>query len=141
MNRNRAVIAIMAVVVLAVPLAGYALLLDNSEEQVPSGSVTVTTDSNFNLGITYLTITPGVAAHYDLGADSGALVTAVNRGGLADLVGIQAGDIIVSFNGPLLGQEAPLLGMMRGCHAGHTVVLEIWAENANRAVEFAHAVD
>lgn len=131
----------MVVAGLAVALAGYALFLGKSEEQVPSGSVTVTTDADFNLGITYLTVTPGVAAYYDLGADSGALVTAVTHGGLADRVGIHVGDVIVSFNGTRLSQEAPLLGMIHGCHAGHTVVLEVWAGDANRTIELAHVVD
>ena len=91
-----------------------------------------------NLGITYLPLTPRLAAMYGLDVDSGALVTQVIPGSHADKAGVKVGDVIVSFNRVRIGQEAPLLGMMQVCTQGSRIELEMHTGNTVRTVEFVH---
>jgi len=103
--------------------------------------VVADSDDTLDLGITYLTVTPQVAANYGIAVDSGALVTEVSKGSLADQVGVKTGDVITYFNGSAVGRQSPLLGMMRGCHAGHQVMMEVWRGNTRWVVELNHTAD
>ena len=139
MKRNKVVIMVMVVAALATALISYALVSDGSGERPQSPSAVSADKSSVDLGITYLTITPAMAAQYDLGVDSGVLVTKVTRGSLADRAGIRSGDVILSFNGTPLGQKSPLLGMMRGCRTGNTIVVQVWRDHQSTGIEFVHA--
>jgi len=52
-----------------------------------------------NMGLSSQLVNPEIAAAYNLSAKWGVYVTAIARGGPADLAGIQPGDIITSING------------------------------------------
>ena len=90
------------------------------------------------LGITYLTITPAVSAYYRLGVQYGALVTEVIPGSPADLAGVEAGDVILSFNGTKLNEEVPLLGMMMSCPEGDIVPIEVLRVGNTIPMELLH---
>lgn len=77
------------------------------------------------LGMTYLPLSPESCAYYDLGVDSGALVTEVISGSPMDLASLKPGDVILSYNGTPLDEGVPLLCLMRGCPAGEEIVLEV----------------
>jgi S1-C subfamily serine protease len=94
--------------------------------------------TDHNLGITYLTITPTLAAYYQLGVESGALVTEVGSNSIADKAEVKVGDVILSFNGARLGEGVPLLGMMRACHPGDRIVMEVLRRNSITSVELVH---
>lgn len=131
--------SVISLIVLTLILAGGAYWITSADGDGRMRDVlTATSASNLDLGISYMTLTPGLASYYDLGTDGGALVTRVIEDGLADQLGIESGEVIVKFNNAPLGGNVPLLGMMRGCHAGHTVVLDIWSEEGYRSVEFKH---
>lgn len=138
MSKMKVKIGIIATVILAAGLSAIYLLPGSTANDSISDSALEITDYSFDLGITYLTITPGISSHYDLGVDSGVLVTKVTSGGLADRAGIRSGDVIISFNGTRIGSETPLLGMMRRCHPGHEVSMELWTGGGGRTIEFMH---
>ena len=92
-----------------------------------------------DLGMTYLLITPRVASYYGLATDHGVLVTEVTKGSLADLSGVQVGDVILSYNGTHLREGTHLFGMMQGCPAGSTIALDIQRANSARTIELFHA--
>ncbi len=91
--------------------------------------------ASIDLGVTYLPLTPGLSAYYDLGVDSGALVTEVAIDSPADRAGVRVGDVILSFNGASVEKETSLLGMMRACPTGSNVVLEVCRGKRNQIIE------
>ncbi len=137
MSKRRVVIAGVIATALVVFLLRVFLSTGQSAEGPPSKPEQETATS-MNLGVTYLPMTPGVSAYYDLGVDSGALVTEVVSGSPADRAGVQVGDVILSFNGAILEEEAPLLGMMMACPAGNRITLEVWREKSRRIIELIH---
>ena len=125
--------AILVITVSAVTLfRGHGA--DSPPEEPPAVSTTL------NLGITYLPVTPRLAVYYNLGVNSGALVTEVVPNGPADQAGVQVGDVILSFNGARLEEESPLLGMMMACPAGNRIALEVWRDQSPRTIEMVHQI-
>ncbi len=137
MSRSRVVIAGVIATALVVVLLRVFLSTGQSEER-PLSKPEQETATSMNLGVTYLPMTPGVSTYYDLGVDSGALVTEVVSGSPAARAGVQVGDVILSFNGARLEEEAPLLGMMMACPAGNRITLEVWREKSRRIIELIH---
>jgi hypothetical protein len=82
-----------------------------------------------SLGISYLPLSPGSCACYDLEVDSGVLVTEVVSGSPMDRASIKPGDVILSYNGTRLDSGVPLLCLMRECSAREEIVLEICRED------------
>ena len=111
-------------------LTGFYLFhrqsLNSNPGQVPQNTAAL------DLGIVYLPVTPKIADYYELGVDSGALLTEVVKGSLVDRAGIRAGDVIISFNGIRIGEATPLLGMIRACPVGENITLEFWSDDCCR---------
>lgn len=116
-------IGIITVVLLAIVSAFF--LLPRQPDATPEHEPAPENSEVANLGFTYLRVTSQVSAYYDLGVDSGALVTEVVPRGPADTAGVEVGDVILSYNGDSLEDEAPLLGMMMTCPTDHRIVLEV----------------
>ena len=95
-------------------------------------------NAGVELGFAYLPISQDVSAYYSLDVDTGALVTAVAKGGLIDKAGVKAGDIITGFNGTKIGADTPLLGMMRACCIEDGVTLEVWSSDGCRLIEIVN---
>ena len=95
-------------------------------------------NAGVELGFAYLPISQDVSAYYSLDVDTGALVTAVAKGGLIEKAGVKAGDIITGFNGTKIGADTPLLGMMRVCCIDDGVTLEVWSDNSCRLIEIVN---
>ncbi len=138
MSRNRITTIGIITIVLAVVLVGLFLFPGQSEDRLRPGPAQGDPTAT-NLGLTYLPISPRVSAYYDLGVDSGALITEVTPGSSADRAGVEVGDVILSFNGVRLEEEVPLLGMMMACPAGSGMVLEVWKEKSIHVIRFVHA--
>jgi len=138
MRKTKVKIWIIATVILVVGLSALYLLPELTANDSVSEPAMSNSDSNLDLGITYLTVTSGISSYYELGVDSGALVTKVTSGSLAEQAGVQIGDVILSFNGTLVERETPLFGMMRSCQAGHEVSMELWTSGGNKTIEFTH---
>ncbi len=88
-----------------------------------------------NPGVTYLPVTTTISRYYGLGVNSGALITDISQGSLLSQAGVKPGDVIVSFNGVIIGDNTPLLGMLRECHPGGDIVLEIWNYQGYRQID------
>ncbi len=94
--------------------------------------------AGIDLGITYLPLTPGLSTYYDLGVDSGALITEIASNSLADRAGLKVGDVILSYNGAAVEKGNPLLGFIRDCPVGTNIVMEVYRGKSNRTVSFVH---
>ena len=136
-NKSKvAIIGVIATVLVAIVLSFFLLPWQSEDE--PSLEPPQETSAATDLGFTYLQVTPRVSAYYDLGVDSGALVTEVIPKSPADRAGVEVGDVILSFNGDRLEEEAPLLGMIMACPADHGIALEVWRGENVSTVELIH---
>ncbi len=137
MNKRRvAIMGVIAVVLLVIVSAFF--LLPRQPEESPEPEPAQGTSAAINLGFTYLRVTPQVSAYYNLGVDSGALVTEVIPRSPADIAGVEVGDVILSYNGDRLEEEVPLLGMMMACPTDHRIVLEVWRGEKVSIFELMH---
>lgn len=135
MNRVKLLTIIAAALSVVAVLLGF--LFSQSEQEAGPGASAVNQTSP-GLGITYLEVTRGLSEYYGLGVDYGALVTEVAPGSPAEQAGLQAGDVILSFNGAALEAQTPLLGMMMACPVGDTVRMEVWRGTEVRMITFFH---
>ncbi len=135
--KTRVIIAFVVAFIVLAALFGFSLLRGSTGD-ISSEELTETNRPSVGLGITYIPVTRPVSAYYNLGVDFGALVTEVVPGSPAELAGVKAGDVILSFNGTTLDEEVPLLGMMMSCPAGDVVTLEVCRVNDIVRVEFLH---
>jgi 2-alkenal reductase len=82
------------------------------------------------LGITYGMINADIAKQYQLSVQQGAYVTSVIDGvAPVGKVGIKTGDIITSFEGIKLGQQASLRGVLLQYKPGDVVKLTVLRDN------------
>ena len=139
MRKGKVLFAVITVVILIGILLGVLLPWQSKNRSSPEQAQETGTAAN--LGIIYLTVTPGLSAYYNLGVDSGALVTEVVPNSPADKAGVKVGDVIISFNGTRVEQGTSLLGIMRTCLTGDRISLEIWRAKSSQTVEFVHALD
>jgi len=136
-TNHRLFMVVSVAAILVVVAGGLFYAWQRAASSSVSGE-TPETATPLDLGITYLPLTPRLAAYYGLDVDAGALVTEVIPGSPADRAGVKAGDVIISFNGVRVGREEPLLGMMQVCAGGSRFELEMRTGNSVRTVEFIH---
>jgi S1-C subfamily serine protease len=136
--KTRVILVFAAVIIGVAALLGIFLLRGQAGDESQAEPV-LTKRTSVGLGITYLPVTRPIAANYNLGVDSGALVTEIAPGSPAERAGVKAGDVILSFNGTTLDDEVPLLGMMMSCPAGSKVTLEVWRADNTVVVSLLHA--
>ena len=136
MSRTGSITFVITLGVVVV-LLGFFLISNQSEDgMLPEPASQQRT--SIDLGMTYLQVTPQLSAYYDIGVESGALVTEVVPDSPAERAGIRAGDVIISFNSARLEKGSPLLGMMMACPAGHTATLEVRRGNDTMTVKLPH---
>ncbi|MDP2931462.1 MAG: PDZ domain-containing protein [Chloroflexota bacterium] len=126
----------IAAVVLALTLGVY--FVPRQTQSAAPGKPTQQNTAATDLGITYLPLTPGLSAYYDLGVDSGALITEIASNSLADRAGLKVGDVILSYNGAAVEKGSPLLGVIRDCPVGTNIVMEVCRGKSSRTVSFVH---
>jgi len=73
------------------------------------------------LGVGIQTITPELAKSFGFTDEKGALVSQVVKGGPADKAGIEAGDVIVEFDGKMVADSTGLPRMVASVPVGNTV--------------------
>lgn len=83
------------------------------------------TPSHAQLGVTMSTVNSQLADRYGFAVDEGAYVSAVQRGSGAEAAGIQAGDIITSFDGQAVASASDLTVAVRSKSVGDTVSVEV----------------
>ncbi len=77
------------------------------------------------LGVSYQTVTPRVAAYYDLAVKEGALIILVAPDSPARAAGLQRGDVITQVDGQSVNEEKSLAQLLNQHKVGDDVVLTI----------------
>jgi 2-alkenal reductase len=77
------------------------------------------------LGIEWTSVTPALAAQYDLPAEWGAYVQSVSAGSPAEAAGLRAEDIITAIGGIELNESANFVNTLWTHTAGETVTLTV----------------
>lgn len=89
------------------------------------------------IGVAIQEVTPDLAASFALQRPSGALVSSVEKGGPADRAGIQAGDVILSFNGQAIERSSELPPLVSVQTPGSRAELQIWRDGQVQSITLA----
>jgi len=88
--------------------------------------------SRGRIGVVIQEVTKDLADSFGLARPAGALVNSVEKGAPADKAGIEAGDIILKFDGKAVIQSSDLPRMVGGTKPNSKVVVQIWRKGASR---------
>jgi membrane-associated protease RseP (regulator of RpoE activity) len=123
MFRRRKIAVILAVLVVLAAASSFLVWRHLSRPALlPLKSLN---GSIVDLGFTFVPLNRSNSETYGPGADNGSLVTAVEKGSLAEEAGLKAGDLILALNGVDLNDNKSLLGLIRGCPADSRVTLQV----------------
>ena len=134
MIKKRTAIAVIAAAV-SISLVLGLFVLPQISQDAPLSAPERESDAVMRFGMTYIRVTPALSDYYDLGIESGVLVTEVIPGSPADLASVKAGDVILSCNGIPLDEAVPLLGIVRTCRPGEHLVFEVYSDDCCRTVD------
>ncbi len=98
-----------------------------SEQLKSSGKVT-----RGRMGVQIGEVTKDVAESLGLSKAQGALVSRVEPGGPAEKAGLEAGDIILKFNGVAIDRASDLPRMVGSTKPGTRSTVTVWRKGANR---------
>jgi serine protease Do len=110
----------------AIPIG---VAMDVSHQLQANGRV-----SRGKLGVGIQEVDQKLAESFGLDAPRGALVASVEHDGPADKAGLQAGDVILEFNGRPIGDAAELPVAVAQTAPGKNVELKVWRKNAEKDV-------
>jgi serine protease Do len=87
------------------------------------------------LGVQIQALTPELAKSFKLQDTKGVLIASVESGSPAAKAGLQAGDVIVGFEGKPVQSANELPRLVAATRPGTTVTLDIWRNGARRQVK------
>ncbi len=87
------------------------------------------------LGINVQTVNALLVLRYGLAVDYGAYINSVGSGSPAEIAGLQAGDIIVEFNGKEVSTDYDCLTAIRSAQIGQTVDIVYWRGNSQNTTQ------
>ena len=90
--------------------------------------------SRGRLGVVIQEVTRELAESFGLQKPQGALVTTVEKGSPADAAGVEAGDIILKFDGKAVGQSSDLPRIVGGTKPGTKSSMQVWRKGATRDI-------
>lgn len=96
--------------------------LQDINNQLPAGG----TVSSGHIGVSIEEVSKGVAAAIGLPKAEGAVVNSVEKGGPADKAGLEAGDVILLFDGKPVRSSTDLPRMVEGAKPGSRANLQVW---------------
>ena len=88
--------------------------------------------SRGRIGVVIQEITKDLADSFGLSKVQGAAVSSVEKGGPADKAGIEAGDVILKFDGKTISNSNDLPRMVGATRPGTKVSIQIWRKGANK---------
>ena len=104
--------------------------LDVSRQLQQTGKVT-----RGRLGVQIQALTPELAKSFKLDDTKGVLVASVEPGGPAAKAGVQAGDVILAFEGKPVTSANELPRVVAATKPGSTVTLDLWRNGTKRQVK------
>lgn len=90
--------------------------------------------SRGRIGVVIQEVTKELAESFGLSKAQGAAVNAVEKGGPAEKAGIEAGDVILRFDGKTIGSSSDLPRIVGSTKPGSRVTIQIWRKGATRDV-------
>lgn len=90
--------------------------------------------SRGRLGVVIQEVTKELAESLGLGKPLGAVVNAVEKGGPADKAGIEAGDVILKFDGKPVTNSADLPRLVGATRPGTKSMVSLWRKGATRDI-------
>jgi serine protease Do len=84
------------------------------------------------IGVVIQEVTRDLATSFGLDRARGALVNSVEKGSPADKAGVEATDIITSFDGKAVESSSDLPRLVGSTRPGSTSTLEVWRKGATR---------
>ncbi len=91
------------------------------------------------IGVVIQPVTKELADGFGLSKPQGALVNSVEKGGPADKGGIEAGDVILRFDGKPITASEDLPRIVGGTRPGSKATAQIWRNKASRDVQLVVA--
>ena len=88
--------------------------------------------SRGRIGVVIQEVSKELAESFGLKTPAGALVNAVEKGGPADKAGIEAGDIILKFDGKSIATSNDLPRVVGATRPGAKAVVQVWRKGASR---------
>jgi serine protease Do len=88
--------------------------------------------SRGRLGVTIQEVSPELAESFGLEKPAGALVNSVDKGSAADKAGLQAGDVILKFNGTAISQSSELPPLVSDTAPGSKAALSVWRQGKSK---------
>jgi serine protease Do len=87
------------------------------------------------IGVVIQPLTRELADGFGLKSPQGALVNSVEKGGPAEKAGIEAGDVILKFDGKPVTSSEDLPRMVGGTKPGSRAAVQVWRNKATRDVQ------
>jgi serine protease Do len=91
--------------------------------------------SHGKLGITVQEVTQALANDFGMKQPSGALVGTVQKDGPGAKAGLEAGDVITSFDGHPITRSADLPPLVASAKPGKSAQLEVWRDGKSQTLE------
>ncbi len=87
------------------------------------------------IGVVIQPVTKELADGFGLPKAQGALVNSVEKGGPAEKAGVEAGDVILRFDGKPVAASEDLPRIVGGTRPGSKVTAQVWRNKASREVQ------
>jgi len=87
------------------------------------------------IGVVIQPLTKELADGFGMSKPQGALVNAVEKGGPADKAGIEAGDVILRFDGKVVNASEDLPRIVGGTKPGNKVTVQVWRNKTTRDLQ------
>ncbi len=88
--------------------------------------------SRGRIGVVIQEVTKELAESFGLAKVQGAIVNAVERGGPADKAGVEAGDVILKFDGKPVTSSSDLPRIVGASKPGTKIAMQVWRKGATR---------
>lgn len=87
------------------------------------------------IGVVIQPVTKELADGFGMSKPQGALVNSVEKGGPADKAGVEAGDVILRFDGKTVNASEDLPRIVGGTKPGNRVGIQVWRNRATRDLQ------